>query len=339
MSKRITIKEIAKKANVSIGTVDRVIHNRSGVSESTKKKIQKIMKEGNYSSNLIARQLKLNKTYTIAILLPRINDYWNNIKSGIDDGCLEYESLGFKTSYFFFDNTNVNSLESAIQQAYKIKPEGIILAPTILDSSPKAIATLIENNTPFVFIDSNINSSQKLSFIGQDAFQSGKLAASLLVDHNSDSYEICIVTFNKKDLLDKTNSERILGFKDYFKNQTPIIHDIDISELEKVKNRIIKQNKTIHIFVPNSKTDQLPQSIFNLKEQNKLKLVGYDLTNTNKELLQTEKIDYLIYQKPKLQGYLSIQCLYKHLILNMDIPKNQFISLDIITKENIMYCQ
>nr|WP_320117124.1 LacI family DNA-binding transcriptional regulator [uncultured Marinifilum sp.] len=339
MSKRITIKEIAKKANVSIGTVDRVIHNRTGVSELTKEKIRKIMKEGNYSSNLIARQLKLNKTYNIAILLPKINDYWNNIKSGIDDGCLEYESLGFKSSYFFFDNTKLNSLESAIKEAYKINPEGIILAPTILDRSPKIIETLIEKNIPFVFVDSNINSPQKLSFIGQDAFQSGKLAASLLVGNNSDSYEICIVTFNRKDLLDKTNSERILGFKEYFKNLQTIIHDINITELEEVKDKIIAQNKNIHIFVPNSKSDQLPKSIFNLNKQNKLKLVGYDLTDTNIKLLQSGEIDYLIYQKPKLQGYLSIQCLYKHLILNMTIPKNQFISLDIITKENIMYCQ
>jgi len=51
------VKEIARRAKVSIGTVDRVLHNREGVSEKTKTKINKIIQELDYQPNILARRL------------------------------------------------------------------------------------------------------------------------------------------------------------------------------------------------------------------------------------------------------------------------------------------
>ena len=70
----MTLTEIAKLAGVSAGTVDRVLHNRKGVSEKTKIKIQSIIEENGYEPNLIAQQLKNNKTLNIGILLPKLGD-------------------------------------------------------------------------------------------------------------------------------------------------------------------------------------------------------------------------------------------------------------------------
>ena len=68
--KRITIKEIARKAGVSAGTVDRVLHNRGEVAEATRKRVLEIAEAGNYATNVFARNLKLNKKHRLAILLP-----------------------------------------------------------------------------------------------------------------------------------------------------------------------------------------------------------------------------------------------------------------------------
>ena len=61
-SKKTRIKDIARLAGVSIGTVDRVIHNRGEVAEKTKLKVQQILKETNYSPNVMAQALKLKET-------------------------------------------------------------------------------------------------------------------------------------------------------------------------------------------------------------------------------------------------------------------------------------
>ena len=81
--KRITIKEIANKAGVSIGTVDRVLHDRPGVAPKTKNRILEIALEAKYKTNVFARTLKLNKTLVIAILLPNDNEYWETVNKGI----------------------------------------------------------------------------------------------------------------------------------------------------------------------------------------------------------------------------------------------------------------
>ena len=69
----MTVQEIAELAGVSAGTVDRVLHNRKGVSQKTKEKIQSIIEQHDYKPNIIARQLKNNKTLKIGVLLPLLN--------------------------------------------------------------------------------------------------------------------------------------------------------------------------------------------------------------------------------------------------------------------------
>ena len=69
MKKNTRIKDIALKAGVSIGTVDRVLHKRGEVSDGTKVKIQKIIDELDYRPNLLASSLASKKSVLIACLL------------------------------------------------------------------------------------------------------------------------------------------------------------------------------------------------------------------------------------------------------------------------------
>lgn len=57
----VTVKQIAELANVSRGTVDRVLNNRSGVSEATRQKVLKIAKELHYEPNFLAKALVSKK--------------------------------------------------------------------------------------------------------------------------------------------------------------------------------------------------------------------------------------------------------------------------------------
>lgn len=77
----ITIKDIAKEANVSAGTVDRVLHNRGGVSQETETKIKKILKQKKFKVNLIASSLAMKKHYNLATLIPQYDEenlFWKS---------------------------------------------------------------------------------------------------------------------------------------------------------------------------------------------------------------------------------------------------------------------
>jgi LacI family transcriptional regulator len=167
------IKEIAKKANVSIATVDRVIHNRTGVSEKTKAKIEAIIKEFNYEPNIFARRLASRKVLQFAALIPMVStetDFWAAPLAGITQAENEIRQYGIKVEKFFYDLNDkasfIKSTSAILEQHY----DGVLLAPSFIDESVDFIKTCDERKIPYVFINSDIPSRQSLSYFGPDLF-------------------------------------------------------------------------------------------------------------------------------------------------------------------------
>lgn len=341
MLKKITIKEIAKMANVSIGTVDRVLHNRGRVAETTRDKILKIAEEGNYSSNIYARNLKLNKVYKIAVVLPMLNSYWNQVSTGVKAGIEELASMGFSYQQFVLDGLDNKAVLLELEEALNQKPDGLIFGPSLMGLDSPLVKRLDESMLPYVFVDANIEGANNLSFVGQDAFQSGVMAGRLLNKDYSDDFEVYAITFNKNDLLNTTIVKRIAGLEHFYKNRPEIQinninlerDNIDISEL---KNVMSSSNKPVHILVPNSTSHIVANELCDIRETLQLRLVGYDLIEKNKKCLSDQKLDYIIDQKPVEQGILAVQALYKHVILKNQVPNVQHISIDVFAKENLV---
>lgn len=84
--KNVTIKDIAKKAGVSIATVSRVVNNNYYVSEEIKQKVLRSIEELNYYPNSIARSLKNDVTYIIGFVVSDIgNSYFTTIAKALED--------------------------------------------------------------------------------------------------------------------------------------------------------------------------------------------------------------------------------------------------------------
>ena len=83
-NERIRIKDIARQAGVSVGTVDRVLHDRSGVSEASRKKVEEILKQLDYQPNMYASALASNKKYNFVCLIPKhhASEYWDDVEIG-----------------------------------------------------------------------------------------------------------------------------------------------------------------------------------------------------------------------------------------------------------------
>ena len=84
-SDKIRIKDIAERSGVSVGTVDRVLHNRPNVSGKARAKVEAVLKEINYQPNMYASALAYNRKYTFCCLLPDHdrNAYWTNVEKGL----------------------------------------------------------------------------------------------------------------------------------------------------------------------------------------------------------------------------------------------------------------
>ena len=84
MKEKIRIKDIAQRAGVSVGTVDRVLHGRPNVSPSAREKVEKALSEMNYQPNVYASALAYNKSYTFYLVIPQHESetYWEEIEEG-----------------------------------------------------------------------------------------------------------------------------------------------------------------------------------------------------------------------------------------------------------------
>ena len=89
MAQKVRIKDIAEKSGVSVGTVDRILHNRPNVSKSAREKVEKVLKEINYQPNMYASALAYNKRYTFYLIMPKHESeaYWEEIEEGAMQAC------------------------------------------------------------------------------------------------------------------------------------------------------------------------------------------------------------------------------------------------------------
>jgi len=332
---KITIKEIAKKAGVSIGTVDRVLHNRGEVAERTKKQVLKIAREGNYQTNLYARNLKLNRRFTLAVLIPEDNEYWKDHNNGLRAAVSPYESMGLQLQQFTFDRHDLNSFLFNAQNMLKSNPSGVIMAPLIEEEVLKITQQLDEQGTPYVFVDSNLASANPISFIGQDSTKAGYLSAKLLNLGYPSGHKTYIVRFDDFDSLNKTIEERISGFKKYYQDRSysdTMIHEVHSHELsDLLENHNVEE--WIHLFVPNSRIFELNALL--AKKNTNTRSIGFDLIEENIQCLKNDQIDFIINQNPFYQGELAIQTFYKKLVLDTETEKQINIPLEIVTRENL----
>ena len=101
----ITIKEIAEKAGVSPGTVDRVLHKRGRVSRKNEENIRRIAEENGYVPNQLARRLQRKGNLVFGVLIPYPNTeygYWQQVMDGIEEARKEIEVLDASIVYFSF---------------------------------------------------------------------------------------------------------------------------------------------------------------------------------------------------------------------------------------------
>lgn len=341
----MTIKEIAERANVSLGTVDRVIHNRGKVANVTKEKILKILKDSDYKPNVYARGLVLNKSFNIAAVLPRFNsgEYWEIPSKGIEQAFKDLNQFGINVNFFRFDQNDIQSFVSAVTKLLDSNPDGVILAPVINFEAINLTKKLKKLDIPFSIIDSNLVGNKAISFIGQDSFQSGRLAAMLLNSILNGCYSLSIVSIKNNENHNDTLRKRIEGFKKYFSEliNSSKFHIIEIDVDQRKENwkqeleDILKEKKPDGIYVPSSKVHYVAEIL----DKNNLnsKLVGNDLIANNIHYVESGIINYVIGQRPETQGYLALESFYKHLVTKQKITKEVYLPLDIITKENLKY--
>src|SRR5438093_3020985 len=123
------IREIAQALGVSIGTVDRALHDRRGIKPKTRTSVLELAKELGYRPNLTARFLSSRKHLRIGVNLPReLASFWDLIRDGITDVARSFENNGVRIVHRSYPRLGQGEAE-ALEEALKDDVQGLVIAP------------------------------------------------------------------------------------------------------------------------------------------------------------------------------------------------------------------
>jgi LacI family transcriptional regulator len=344
LGKNIRIKDIAKLAGVSAGTVDRVLHNRGRVSEEALQKITAVMEQIDYKPNLIARTLGSNKKYKIAVLLPDPagDAYWAQSNLGIAQAQSEWTQYGVTVDIFLFDLLDKNSFQQTAQKVLTAEPDGIIAAPIFYQESLPVFQLFKEREIPYVLFNTDIPEVHPLSFIGQDLYQSGRVGAELMNIGQEEPATFAVLHIDEDIHSSIHLSEKERGFRDYFSDHKKsgfsivdfILNPADPTFKNQL-SQLLTDQKLKGIFVSTSKGTSVAAAFLDQSGRKDIRLIGYDLLEDNLKYLRNNIIAFLINQNPKRQVNLSISHLVNHLMFKRNAPKKELFPLEVITRENV----
>lgn len=346
LHRKARIKDIAALSGVSIGTVDRVLHERGEVAGQTRNKVLKIARELNYTPNLMAQALKSRKRFHLVSLLPgstEENTFWNKHPQGITEAINELAQFPVSLSQVSFDLLNDNDFLEKTESVLKLRPDGVILAPIFKSQSIGFCSRLCKERIPFVFVDGYVEETGFLAYIGEDVFQSGRVAGQLADMVTPEENDILIVNIAKNLNNIHHLNNRTKGFLSYFMRSgrnrgNKIKLNIPDTSTEKIMtefDKVFKKHPNISsIFITGSKSYKIASYIEHagLKSVN---LIGYDLLDMNVKYLRSGIIRFLIGQRPGEQTYKGVKKLFEYLSLNKLPEKMEYLPIDIVTSENV----
>lgn len=336
MKKKITIKDIARLADVSIGTVDRVIHNRGKVSQKALDRVNQVMDELQYKPNPLARILKKNTVFRIQILIPdpSLDPYWTACSEGIGEIIKEFEAFDIDFDVHYFDPSLPEQFLTKGSEVMESRPDALLFVPLFEQESAVLLKKLKNKTIVTGTFNSPLNNVMG-QHVGQDLFVSGRVAAKLMSILVPESEPISIVHIDEShNAIHIKQKEE--GFRSFFRERRPYQKLITLSfNSKEVTKRLpphIKEFEPSGFFVTTSKTYQvaevLEQSSWNSA------LIGYDLIERNLDFLKKNQIDFLIHQAPKQQASLCLRYIIERLLFDKNIPSTQFLPIDIINSEN-----
>lgn len=169
-----TIRDVAERANVGIGTVSRVLNNHPYVSEETRQKVLNAIKELNYTPNLIAKQLSSGRTHAIAVTLPFLT--YPSFVERLRGVQTALANLNYVLILYGAESVSQREVNfSNLSQTSRIDGILIISVPLSEDNAN----ALLDSHTPVVLVDIF---HSKFNRVYVNEVEGGKIATQHLID-------------------------------------------------------------------------------------------------------------------------------------------------------------
>lgn len=339
--KRAGVQTIAELAKVSIGTVDRALHNRPGISKATREKVLRIAKKLAYAPHPAARILSVGvASLRIGVCIPEeIHFFYDQMRAGIFDEARRVQGFGVEVLY-----RPVRSLgEGEHEQLADLLSQdvrGLIVTP----GNPTRVTPLIDRaekrNVRVVCITTDAPRSRRSSVVCVDPELNGRLAAELMAKFVPPGSEAAVITGM---LATEEHRLKAEGFRDGFRKDCAggsIAGVLEAHESEQESYRktcaLLKQHPHLRgIYVSTVNCLPVCRALRDRKRASAIQLITTDLFPEMVPHLKQGTIRASIYQDPYSQGQNAIRLLVDHLLYRAPMPRTCYLNPGIVLRTNL----
>lgn len=342
-----SIKDIAREAGVSIGTVDRVLHHRGRVSEETTAKIKEIMKQLDYKPNHVAQGLAVNKkklNLGFLIFDSEKNPFFSDVQKAAKKRADKLKQYGVHVDFGVIKHdANGDAKLSEETKNAILEADGIVSIGFASGAIMDLLKQMMDKNVPVVFYNSRLTDWNYFAFVGCNYVDSGRLAAGLAARIGGEDARIGIFS-QGVDSLVKIDSyeERMEGFRQEIAERYPNMKIVVTSSIEddnvrneKTVEEIIRKYTDINIaYIVNPGDYEICEEIYRADKEHKIKIITNDLVGRQIQMVRKEIIAATICQEPEKQGDKPLDILFQYLAYGVK-PKKR----DVYTKLSIHIAQ
>lgn len=344
--RRVTLKDIASKLNVSLGTVHRAIYNKKGVGDDTRKEILKTAEEIGYRVNIAASTLK-RKPIRVAVILPEpINDekyFYQYIWKGIDGVVEDLKDFNIEVLKCPFTGSYQNQIE-VFENVYSDNNgnlDGLLTLAWHETKVEECINKYVDSGIPVVTVNADAPNSRRIGCVSAPAYKAGMLAGELMSNLVPQRGKVIVVGGNREL---KNHQETVLGFIRSLKDSSPEVEILELYEFHSYNNRLYttlnefltKFDDIVGIYSNNSRnTIPMCKVVKDLDMADCVKVIGSDIFEESIEFLNKRIMKAIIYQNPYMQAYQGFKMLFNYITTNQKPPEHEYTNISIIMRNNL----
>ena len=339
---RPTVHDIARAAEVSLATVDRVINGRPGVRAATVEKVNAAIANLGYVRDLGAANLARGRMYRFRFLLPKSqSQFLAGLSAAIEEAgaLLQAERCDLSVTRIDLDNPLTANRQISALLADPVDGVAIMANETPLVRD--LIGRLRKSGTEIVALVTDQPDSARAHFVGIDNVAAGRTAAMLMgrfLPCAPGRIAVIVNTMLSRDMV-----ERRLGFDEVLARDFPHLnalpslegHD-DRAQTEAVVTACLTANPDIvGLYCVGTGTRGVTQAIADLGLSDKLQVIGHELTPHTRQALQTGQMDAVITQNVGHLARSAARVLRARCDGRAVIESQERIRIDIVLKENL----
>jgi len=332
---------IAELAKVSIGTVDRALHGRSGINEETRQRILQVARQVGYTPNLAARALSAAKSQLkIGVCVPReIHFFYDQLWSGILDEERRAGNLGLQ-----FVNRPVQVLGQGDTEAFKELTEAGVDGIILTAGNPKDLQPLIDDaeaaGIRVVCVSTDAPNSKRSSIVCVEPKTNGSLAGELMGKFVPPGSNVAIIAGM---LSAEDHRKKADGFAETFPKHCAggkilrVIegHEDEEESFQKTLELLREVPSLAGIYVNTVNCLPVCRAVGERGLAGKVKLITTDLFAEMSPHLQTGTITASIYQQPHRQGQIAVRLATDHLTNKTPFPPKVHLSPGVVMSTNL----